>query len=261
MAGLEAAKDAETPAPSAAKALHILYGTQTGNAEAVAEDAAALATARGWAPQIAEMDAIEIDALTSMEDVIFIVSTYGEGEMPDNAHIFWDGLTASTAPRLEHMRYGVFALGDSSYEYFCQAGKLIDTRLEQLGAVRLADRIDCDLDFEDHVQGWMQGAIAVQTSNGGAAAPTAKAPEKSGWTRKNPYPAIMLENRLLSGEESAKEIRHLAFDLGDSGLSYEAGDAMGVLPLNDPHLVDLIIQRLGASADDLIDDQPLGQNC
>ena len=257
MAGLAAAKVDEGAAQVSAKPLHILYGTQTGNAEAVAEEAAAMATAKGWSPQIAELDAIDMEILAAMEDVLVIVSTYGEGEMPDNAHIFWDAVTAADAPRLENMRYGVFALGDSSYDEFCQAGKLIDTRFEQLGAVRMAERIDADLDYEDHVDAWLDGAIVVNEGSVGAA-PAAKAPAKSGWNRKNPYPSAMLENRVLSGEGSAKEIRHLAFDLGDSGLTYEAGDAMGVMPLNDPALVQLMCDRLGVAADTVVGDEPIG---
>ena len=256
MAGLAAAKADESAAQATVKPLHILYGTQTGNAEAVAEDAAAVATAKGWSPHIVEMDAVEMDALAAMEDVLVIISTYGEGDMPDNAHIFWQALTASTAPRLEHMRYGVFALGDSSYEHFCQAGKLIDTRFEQLGAVRLTARMDTDLDYEDHVEAWLEGAIALNEATANLA-PAAKGPEKSIWNRKTPYPALMLENRLLSGEGSAKEIRHLAFDLGDSGLTYAAGDALGVMPMNDPALVQLLCDRLGVTADHLVSDQPI----
>ncbi|MCV6598303.1 MAG: sulfite reductase subunit alpha [Mangrovicoccus sp.] len=254
---------APAAAQIAAKPLDILFGTQTGNAEEIANEAAALARSRGFEPRVADLDAIEMDQLAAMENLIVVISTYGEGEMPDNAQIFWEALAASTAPRLENLSYGVLALGDTSYEYFCQAGKMIDTRLEQLGARRLADRVDCDVDFEDPANAWLESAIPDAGTAAAAAdapAPEAKA-NAAGYSRKHPYIATMLENRLLSGAQSAKEIRHLSFDLGDSGLSYEAGDALGVMPVNAPGLVQAILTRLGADADSAIEgqDAPLGE--
>lgn len=237
-------------APIQSKPLDILFGTQTGNAEEVANEAADLARAKGFTPRVAELDAVEIDQLVAMENLIVVISTYGEGEMPDNAELFWESLSASTAPRLENLNFGVLALGDTSYEHFCQAGKLIDTRLEQLGAKRLGDRVDCDVDFEDAASVWLgttipdAGSVAANES----AAPSPKK-EKSGYSRKNPYLSTMLENRILSGPNSAKEIRHLSFDLGDSGMTYEAGDALGVMPANSPALVTAMMSRLGANAD------------
>ena len=178
-------------APAQAPPIDILFGTQTGNAEAVANDAAAMAQAKGFAPRVNDLDAVSMDELAAMQNLIVVISTYGEGEMPDNAQIFWDALSASTAPRLESLNYGILALGDTSYEFFCQAGKLIDTRLEQLGAKRLAERLDCDVDYEDAANEWLETnlpAPAPGTPGSGAvaAAPVA-APAKSGFNKKNPY--------------------------------------------------------------------------
>jgi len=243
-------------APAASvKPLTILYGTQTGTAEMLAEDAGQVARSRGFTPRIAELNDIGMDDLATMENVIVVVSTYGEGEMPDSARIFWDSLSATTAPRLENLNYGILALGDTSYEFFCQAGKLLDTRLEQLGAHRMLERVDCDLDYEDAAATWIAQAIP---DAGGAPAP--ETARKTGWGRKHPYIAGILENRVLSGAKSAKEIRHIAFDLGDSGITYDAGDALGVMPVNAPDLVDAWLVRLGAKADTAIPGQglPLG---
>ncbi|MEL7279072.1 MAG: sulfite reductase subunit alpha [Pseudomonadota bacterium] len=253
---------AAAPAEVAAKPLDILFGTQTGNAEALAEDAAALARTKGYAPRVAELDEIEMDQLAAMENLIVVVSTYGEGEMPDNAELFWEALTASTAPRLESLNFGVLALGDTSYDEFCQAGKLLDTRLEQLGAKRMLARVDCDVDYEDVAEAWI--AEAIPEAAPGASVAVLDAPkraEKSKWNRKNPYVSTMLDNRVLSGAKSAKEIRHIAFDLGDSGMTYEAGDALGVMPVNAPDLVEIWLERLGADADTVVagHDAPLGQ--
>ncbi|MEM6482398.1 MAG: sulfite reductase flavoprotein subunit alpha [Pseudomonadota bacterium] len=239
--------------------LDILFGTQTGNAEEVANEAAALARTRGFQPRVNDLDAIEMAQLAEMENLIVVVSTYGEGEMPDNAQLFWEALSASTAPRLESLNYGVLALGDTSYEHFCQAGKLLDTRLEQLGAKRLAARVDCDIDFEEVATAWLEST--VPQGGGPAVADAAPAAKKSGWTRKNPYVSTMVDNHVLSGAKSAKEIRHIAFSLPDEGMGYEAGDALGVMPVNAPDLVDAWLTRLGVGADTSIDgrDQPLGE--
>ncbi|MEM1238004.1 MAG: sulfite reductase flavoprotein subunit alpha [Pseudomonadota bacterium] len=257
----EAAPAAPGAAQVAAKPLDILFGTQTGNAEQLAEEAAALSKTRGFQPRLNELDAIEMDALAQMENVIIVVSTYGEGEMPDNAHMFWEALSASTAPRMESLNYAVLALGDTSYDEFCQAGKVIDTRLEQLGAKRLGPRIDCDVDFEDAASAWIAETIPTADASAAASAEPIVVPKKEGWGRKNPYPSKVLENTLLSGANSAKEIRHFSFDLGDSGLAYEAGDALGVMPINAPDLVEGWLARLGAKADDAVSgqDAPLGE--
>ncbi|MBF0663617.1 sulfite reductase subunit alpha [Rhodococcus sp. (in: high G+C Gram-positive bacteria)] len=236
----------------AAPVLHVLYGSQTGNAEAVAEDAAAAARTHGFAPVVCALDDMDLDRFASAGHVLIVTSTYGEGEMPDNAELFWDALSAESAPRLERMHFAVLALGDTGYDGFCQAGKLLDTRLEQLGAQRIVPRVDCDVDFEDAAAAWISETMPLVAAVEGivgpgapaAPAPTAPARPKSQWTRKNPYPATLTTNRLLSGAGSAKEIRHYEFALGESGIEYEAGDALNVVPLNDTALVQALLDRL-----------------
>lgn len=251
---------ANAPASSAAQPIHILYGTQTGNSENLAMDAAASAKSLGMAPEVRGLDDIEMDTLAAMRHVVIVTSTYGEGEMPDNAQLFWEALSADTAPRLEGMKFAVLALGDTGYDGFCQAGKLIDTRLEQLGATRIATRLDCDIDFEDAAAAWFGETLplAAEKPVSGAATATAPSREQTGWSRKNPYVSTMAVNRRLSGTASTKEIRHFEFNLADSGLVYEAGDALGVMPVNDPALVDLLIARLGAAAESEVSGTSLG---
>ncbi|MEM0986560.1 MAG: sulfite reductase flavoprotein subunit alpha [Pseudomonadota bacterium] len=255
------------PAKSAQAALpmDILFGTQTGNAEAVATEAADLAKANGFAPRMTDLNSVDMDRLSAMKRLLVVVSTYGEGEMPDNADIFWEALSGSTAPRLESLKYGVLALGDTNYDEFCQAGKLIDLRLEQLGASRLTPRVDCDVDYEELAERWVQDVIPLAKEGlepDTASAPVLEVVKKAdtGWGRKNPYPSKTLENRLLSGPGSDKEIRHFSFDLGDSGMTYEAGDALGVMPVNTDEIVSGILERIGAAADEVVagQDAPLG---
>ncbi|MEM8877602.1 MAG: sulfite reductase subunit alpha [Pseudomonadota bacterium] len=268
-AAMQGQTGAAAGAATQAVGLDILFGTQTGNAEAVAEDAAAAARSKGFAPKVAGLDDVPMEALAEMEQAIIVISTYGEGEMPDNAQLFWDAISADTAPRLEQLSYGVLALGDTSYDEFCHAGKLLDMRLEQLGAKRLYQRVDCDVDYEDPAAEWIGATLPIiadltgAEAGGAVAEDGAVAPDsgKPKWNRKNPFQSPTVENRLLSGPRSAKEIRHFAFDLSGSGLTYEAGDAVGIIPKNNPALVDLFLARLGAEHDTAVDglDMPLGE--
>jgi len=264
-----AVDEPETGTGTAQLTLHVLIGTQTGTAETVADDLARAASGFGIAATVAGLDEIEIDRLPSLGHLVVITSTYGEGEMPDNAELFWDALQATTAPRLDGLRFSVLALGDSSYDGFCKAGKLIDTRLEQLGAERLVTRVDCDVDYEESAAAWTAetlavfGALAPEDGSAAAPVPAAPAPTKkpgrtrSPWTRKTPFGATLAVNRVLSGPASSKEIRHYEFDLADSGIEYAAGDALGVMPTNDPALVAAIIAELDATADEAVEESTL----
>ncbi len=267
LAGLQSAKQMAdqqnasltATAGQVAPRLDILYGSQTGNAEGIAMDAANVARSQGFNPVVQGMDDVSIEDFAQMEKVIFSVATYGEGEMPDNAELFWQSLSASDMPKLPDMKFGVLALGDTGYDEFCQAGKLIDMRLEQLGATRLVDRVDCDVDFEDMAEEWINTTIPL--ANDGDAVATAiplqaeSAVVKSIWNRKNPYPATVTKNLLLSAEGSAKEIRHFEIDLGDSDLSYEVGDALNVMPVNDAGLVKSLLAYFSLSADTVLEGQ------
>ena len=250
-------------------AVDILIGTQTGNAEGLAEDMAMTLGGAGAQSRLHQLDDVEMDDLAGMENVLVITSTYGEGEMPDNAHLFWEALESETAPRLEAMKFSVLALGDTAYDEFCAAGKMIDKRFERLGATRLAERVDCDVDYEDLAAGWSETVMAqfapliaeAAPAEGGAVpAPVAAASTKSKWTRKNPFPTQLSVNRRLSGPNSKKDIRHYEVALvGDDAPTYEAGDAVNVLPVNDPALVELWLERLGMKADSAVPghDKPL----
>lgn len=244
-------------------ALRILYGTQTGNAEGVANDAAAAAKTQGFDVTVSGLDEIELDEFAGLKYVLIVTSTYGEGEMPDNAELFWEGLSSDMAPRMEGVSFGVLALGDTSYDGFCQAGKLFDMRLEQLGASRVLQRVDCDVDYEVQAVEWIQSALtALVPTSGATGAPSMPPPSavaRSGWTRKHPFVARVATNRLLSGPGSDKEIRHFEFALADSGIEYDAGDALSVIPENDPALVEAIAEHFRVSVDTDVDGEPLGE--
>lgn len=233
--------------------LHILFGSQTGNAEALAQSAAKAARAKGLVPVVQGLGEVDIEVFAAMRHVLIVTSTYGEGEMPDNAQLFWQAISASTAPRLEQMHFAILAIGDTSYDGFCQAGKFIDMRLEQLGAKRVTDRIDCDIDFEEPSEQWIASTMpqfaASAGSSGTALESAPEAPVIPGSNKQNPYASALVTNKRLSGEESGKDIRHFEFDLTDSGLKYEVGDALGVFAVNEPALVNLLLTQLKADYD------------
>ncbi|AXG83092.1 sulfite reductase flavoprotein subunit alpha [Streptomyces paludis] len=278
IAGIAAAGRRDTAAADApAATVDVLFGTQTGNAGFLADQAVAGARAHGLGGSATALDAVTPERLATMSHLLVVVSTYGEGEMPDNAGLFWEALQAGTAPRLDGLRYAVLGLGDKGYDDFCQAAKLLDTRLEQLGATRLHDRVDCDIDFEEPAAVWTAAVlerIAAETGASAAAGqggpdgqsgpggPGAAAPAPrtlSPWNKRTPYRSRLAVNRLLSAPHGAKEIRHYEFDLGDSGITYEAGDALAVVPRNDDALVGALLTHLGARGDEEADGRPLAE--
>lgn len=260
LAGLFAAGKA--PAPRAdvmpalsLRSLTLLYGTQTGSAEALSRRIAKLAPGKGFQPKVVDMADFAGLEWSREERVLVVTSTYGDGDMPDNAQAFWDFLNSGQAPKLEHLSFSVLALGDRNYSLFCEAGKKFDARLEALGAKRVAARIDCDVEYEADAMTWTESAFAAMGGAAGAAVLSPSLPgtvetEEAGYSKKNPFPARLKTNRLLSGEGSAKEVRHFEIVLEGSGLSYEAGDALGVYPSNCPELVQEILTAAGLDGEE-----------
>ena len=230
----------------------ILYGSQTGSAETVAIDAGAIAKNYGLTAIVKGMDEVEAVAIAKFEYLLIVTSTYGEGEMPDNAQLLWDSVCAESMPRLESVNYSVLALGDTSYDLFCQAGIDWDNKLAELGATRIYERVDCDVDYEEPAQAWISSVIPLIAGGSGVSNIEAEAgaSDKPEYHRKNPFPAKLLVNRLLTDASSSKETRHYEISIAGSGLSYEAGDALCVIPTNCPDLVAEIIKALNCSGNE-----------
>lgn len=253
LAGLDGAA-----APAPPKRLMILYGSQTGTAEGLAMETAEKAQSMGYVTDVKELNDVEPAALTEEKRLLVITSTYGDGEMPDNAQEFWNQLSADDASELPETHYSVLALGDTNYETFCTAGKDLDARLAGLGATCVQPRVDCDVDYEEPFEAWLDSALdALQLgeSEGAATAAVEEAPaaKKSGYTKKNPYITSILENKLLTTEASGKDVRHYAIKLPASELTYEAGDALNVFAENDAKEVEAFLGVLGLEGSTEVD--------
>lgn len=241
--------------------LIVAYGTDMGNSEDAAMTFAEGAAAVGIDVEAVELNQVELADLQTATHFVVVCSTFGEGEFPDNALLFWEALSADTAERLEHLHFTVLALGDTSYELFCNAGKLLDERLETLGATRLSDRIDVDGFYEQPAAAWTTDVVkllqeaqtAPVTTPSVVAAPPAR-------DRNLPVDARLAVNRRLNAPESDKEVRHYEIDLTGCGIGYQAGDSIAVHATNDPLLVDALLNRLGVDRDHVVagHDLPLG---
>ena len=249
---LPAEAPAASPAQPVSKEVTILFGSQTGNAQGLAENAAKTLTERGFQVTVSAMSDFKPNQLKKLKNLLIVVSTHGEGDPPDNALSFHEFLHGRRAPKLDDLRFSVLALGDTSYEFFCQTGKEFDQRLGELGGTRLHPRVDCDLDYDEPAAAWLDGVISSLNEGqeqGASSAPAqTAAPQTAGgetvYSRKNPFRAEVLENLNLNGRGSNKETRHLELSLEGSGLTYEPGDALGIFPENDPELVDMLLAEL-----------------
>lgn len=234
-----------TTSREGARSVHILYGSQSGKSETLARDAATLVKKYGFLPTVLGMEEIEINSLASIEYLVLVTSTFGEGEMPGNAESLWKSISLDSAPRLENMKYSVLARGDSSYDTFCQAGKDWDNRLLELGATRIADRYDCDVGHDDKAEAWLNSIFPLMSDGSFTTLADIDLPEnKLRYSHKNPFPAKMLVNRILTDENSTKEIRHYEISISGSDLQYEAGDCLCILATNCPELVANIIEAI-----------------
>ncbi len=245
------ASTSSLPVKPISRPLKILYGSQTGTAEGLAYETAERAQAKGFEAEVLELDSCEAEQLLSAKRVLVITSTYGDGEMPDNAQSFWSTITAETAPKLSGISYSVCALGDTNYETFCTAGREIDERLGALGASKLRDRVDCDVDYEDLYEQWVEESLSALLSEEGEetvaavkvdASVTAK--KAATYSKKKPFTTKLIENRELTLPGSGKEVRHFSIALPETEIPYKVGDALSVCSKNHPGKVDALLELL-----------------
>jgi sulfite reductase (NADPH) flavoprotein alpha-component len=243
---------------STAKFLTILYGSQTGNAKSIALEYKAKLDALNVPAKIVSMADYKQKQLKTESHVVIIVSTHGEGEAPDDAVALHSFLAGKKAPKLNDLSFSVLGLGDTSYEFFCQTAKDFDKRLQDLGATRIADRVDCDVDYDADVSAWFETVTHQIKDELGAKSSQSVASsldlgsgflDTNQYTKKAPYTAKLIESQKITGRDSVKDIRHIEISLEDSGIQYRPGDALGVWFKNDVRLVEELITVLGLNCD------------
>ncbi|MBD1557659.1 assimilatory sulfite reductase (NADPH) flavoprotein subunit [Vibrio sp. S9_S30] len=236
--------------------LSIIFASQTGNAKGVAEALKEEAQAEGIAVELFDASDYKGKNLAKETHVIVVASTNGEGEAPDNAMELHEFLQSKKAPKLPNLQYAVIGLGDSSYEFFCQTAKDFDEYLSKLGATSFIDRLDCDVDYEAPAAAWRKAALEKakdMLSVGNEAevvqlhAGNQLATAHSQYTKQKPYTATLLTSQKITGRDSGKDVRHIEIDLGESGITYQPGDALGVWYENSAELVDAILAKVGLS--------------
>jgi sulfite reductase (NADPH) flavoprotein alpha-component len=234
--------------------LTILYGSQTGNAKAVATKVKAAAEQQGIAAKLVDIGSYKTTQLAKEKYLVIVTSTYGEGEPPESAMAFHKFLFSKKAPKLDGLQYAVLGLGDTSYEFFCKTAIDFDEQLAALGGKRLHARADLDVDYAAQAASWTETAVqafapALKQSDSAQViawpGATATAGHDSVYTKETPYVAELSVNQKITGRDSTKDVRHIEISLADSGITYQPGDALGVYFLNDEKAVNAILAATG----------------
>jgi sulfite reductase (NADPH) flavoprotein alpha-component len=261
--GFEAAQGGAAVPAAAAKPkvpLTIFYASESGNCEALANKAKKAAQKHGLDAKVYDMADADMALLAKSKNIVVYAATWGEGDPPARAIDFYAALMSDAAPRLDGARFAVLSLGDTAYVNFCSVGKAIDARLEALGAKRAADREDLDLDFAKQAAVWSDGALAKLAPAGTDAANKVVHVDFTGggYQAEDDEPAFTAETPLeaeistlvnLNGTGSTRETWHVEFAFDDPRFTYAPGDAIGILPENDPQLVDQLLRATGLGSD------------
>ena len=244
-AAVAPAQAAEVPS------ITLISASQTGNARRVAEALRDDLQAAQLNVKLVNAGDYKFKQIASEKLLVVVTSTQGEGEPPEEAVALHKFLFSKKAPKLTDTAFAVFGLGDTSYEFFCQSGKDFDNKLAELGGERLLDRVDADVEYQDAAAEWRTRVVEVLKARAPAAAPSqlltsgsVNEIHTSPYTKEAPLTATLAVNQKITGRDSEKDVRHIEIDLGDSGLRYQPGDALGVWYQNDPALVKELVELL-----------------
>ena len=238
--------------------LTIVYGSQTGNSKRIAERLGRAAEAAGLAARVYASGNYPLKDLARERLLVVVVSTQGDGDPPDDARGFMEYIVSRRAPRLEQLSFSVLALGDSSYPKYCETGRQVDERLAALGAKRLVDRVDCDVDYETLAAPWLERVVnGAREEIGGQVIATVTrlrpaSPEPQ-YSREQPFAAEVIANQAITGRGATRAVRHLEISLAGSGLTYAPGDALGVWHENPPAVVHEVLQALQLDAEQSVE--------
>ncbi|MBV2177529.1 NADPH-dependent assimilatory sulfite reductase flavoprotein subunit [Klebsiella aerogenes] len=240
-----------------APAITLISASQTGNARRVAEALRDDLQAAQLNVKLVNAGDYKFKQIAGEKLLVVVTSTQGEGEPPEEAVALHKFLFSKKAPKLDGTAFAVFGLGDTSYEFFCQSGKDFDSKLAELGGERLLDRVDADVEYQAAAAEWRARVVDVLKARAPTAAPAQLATSgavneihTSPYTKEAPLTATLAVNQKITGRDSEKDVRHIEIDLGDSGLRYQPGDALGVWYQNDPALVKELVELLWLKGDE-----------
>lgn len=229
----------------------LISASQTGNARRVAEALRDDLLAAQLNVKLVNAGDYKFKQIASEKLLVVVTSTQGEGEPPEEAVALHKFLFSKKSPKLTDTAFAVFGLGDTSYEFFCQSGKDFDNKLAELGGERLLDRVDADVEYQAAAAEWRARVVEVLKARAPAAAPSqliasgsVNEIHTSPYTKEAPLTATLAVNQKITGRDSEKDVRHIEIDLGDSGLRYQPGNALGVWYQNDPALVKELVELL-----------------
>jgi len=260
-------------APESGLELHVLYGSQTGNGEVVAESFAESARQAGVSVRLKSLADLRPAALKKIQFAAFVMSTHGDGDPPDDAIDLFEWLEGNAGSDLGSLSFRVLALGDRSYAEFCAAGRQLGSLLKARGASEFGPIIECDVDYVAGADRWSgevldwsvenlgAGSTAANDSQGVPSSAPALSPKLSlvastpGWTRARPFPAIAERVQKITGLESDKDVYHLELSLEGSGLQYQPGDSLGVWADNDAELVSRVLRQLDLDPSSMVEDE------
>ncbi|WP_313682674.1 NADPH-dependent assimilatory sulfite reductase flavoprotein subunit [Klebsiella africana] len=248
------------PAQAAeAPSITLISASQTGNARRVAEALRDDLLAAKLNVKLVNAGDYKFKQIAAEKLLVVVTSTQGEGEPPEEAVALHKFLFSKKAPKLDGTAFAVFGLGDTSYEFFCQSGKDFDNKLAELGAERLLDRVDADVEYQAAAAEWRARVVEVLKARAPVAAPAQLTTSgavndihTSPYTKEAPLTATLSVNQKITGRDSEKDVRHIEIDLGDSGLRYQPGDALGVWYQNDPQLVKELVELLWLKGDESV---------
>lgn len=238
--------------------LRAFYASQTGNGETLARKLALQAEQTGLGVSLQSLHELRPAALKKMDQAVFIISTHGEGGPPDDAIDLFEYLESARAPKLDSLKFRVLALGDRSYSKFCEAGRKLERLLLACGAETFAERVECDLDYDEAAGQWLAevieygretmmppgDSVAVTSIQGGLPSRSKVIPITSEWSRRHPFPATVEKIQKITGSDSEKEVYHLELSIENSGICYEPGDSLGVWAINYEAVTAEVLERV-----------------
>ncbi|MCT3924748.1 flavodoxin domain-containing protein [Elizabethkingia anophelis] len=225
---------------TAVKKITLVYGTETGNSKKLATELAGVVKKKGIQVKLGDLSQYKPKDLAKEEYLFVVISTQGEGEPPILAKKFYDYIHENEL-NLSNIKFGVLALGDSTYPQFCKTGEDVDTRFEVLGAERVIPLKRCDIDYEEDAHRWLDHIFeVVQNKEAGTSQAT---PAKASSGRKK-YQGKVSAIINLNDITSDKETYHIEIET-EEPIAYRPGDALGVIPFNPKSVVEEIIGLTG----------------